>query len=161
MMTPDRDWQHLEAAFARADQGIQETSGTSSGQHGHPTEKTHSPGRSMPGTLSVRTLKVTAVVPVEEVLAILWPQGTSHVPITVSARGRKLRARLNAKSLKKVQAAIRAAGTDRVAVVLQATLDVGDVLAEAGLTVQPKGPKPMAAAPSVRPSDERTSDEAG
>jgi hypothetical protein len=90
------------------------------------------------GTLTANAIKVTLVVAAQEVLAILWPQGTSHVPINVSARGRMLRARLNAKSLRKVQAAIRAAGTDRVAVVLQAKLDVGDGLAEAGLSVQPR-----------------------
>jgi predicted O-methyltransferase YrrM len=49
-----------------------------------------------------------------------------------------------AKSLRKAQAAIREAGVDGVAVILQGALAAGDEITEAGLSAQPKAPKAVA-----------------
>lgn len=55
---------------------------------------------------------------------------------------RKLSADIAAKSLRKAQAAIREAGVDGVALVLRGCLVDGDIVAEAGLSAQPKAVKP-------------------
>ena len=49
-------------------------------------------------------------------------------------------AEIAAKSLRKAQTAIREAGADNLALVLQGRL-TGDTIAEAGLSAQPKTPK--------------------
>ena len=59
-----------------------------------------------------------------------------------------------AKSLRKAQTAIREAGVDTFALVLQAALIAGDMIAEAGLSVQPKAlpESSMTPTPPSRPS---------
>jgi hypothetical protein len=54
---------------------------------------------------------------------------------------RKLTADIATKSLRKAQTAIREAGADGVALVLQGCLLEGDIVAEAGLSAQPKAAK--------------------
>ena len=51
---------------------------------------------------------------------------------------RTITAEIAAKSLRKAQTAIREAGADNIALVLQGHLAVGDAIAEAGLAAQPK-----------------------
>jgi hypothetical protein len=51
---------------------------------------------------------------------------------------RKRTGDIAAKSFRKAQAAIREAGADNVALILQGCLAEGDVIAEAGLRAQPK-----------------------
>jgi hypothetical protein len=51
---------------------------------------------------------------------------------------RKLSSDFAAKSLRRAQAAVREAGADAVALILQGCLVEGDVIAEAGLSAQPK-----------------------
>jgi hypothetical protein len=63
--------------------------------------------------------------------------------MTISVAGRCLQAGLNAKTVRRAQAAIRTTGLDQVAVILQGRLDLGDVLTGAGISAQPKGPRPQ------------------
>jgi hypothetical protein len=60
----------------------------------------------------------------------------------INLPGRTVTADIATKSLRKVQTGIREAGADNIAVVLQGHLITGDVIAEAGLTAQPKIAKP-------------------
>jgi hypothetical protein len=99
----------------------------------------------IPGTLQVRAIKVTIVVRPEDALAIAPAAGAAPVAIVVRTEaGRMLRATLNSKTLRKVQTAIRQAGLDQVAVVLQGKLETGDRIAEAGLIAQLRQPKAQA-----------------
>jgi hypothetical protein len=54
---------------------------------------------------------------------------------------RTVTAEIATKSLRKAQTAIRDAGADNIALLLQGRLVAGDVIAEAGLSAQPKTPK--------------------
>jgi predicted O-methyltransferase YrrM len=54
-------------------------------------------------------------------------------------------AEIAAKSLRRAQRAIREAGTDNIVPLLQGRLAAGDVIAEAGLSAQPKAAKPRQA----------------
>jgi hypothetical protein len=54
---------------------------------------------------------------------------------------RKLTADIAVKSLRKAQAAIREAGADAIALILQGCLVEGDMIAEAGLSAQHKAAK--------------------
>jgi hypothetical protein len=89
-------------------------------------------------TLSAKSLKVTLVLNPSEVAAIPTPEGKPRCIVRVNVAGRAVVADLNAKSVRKAIATIRAAGADNVAVILQGKLEAGDTLAEAGLSVQLK-----------------------
>lgn len=95
----------------------------------------------MTATLAVRSLKLTTVLDPAAVAGIPALNGQPRVPIAITCDGRTLRAELNAKSLRKVQATIAEHGADGVAVVLQGKL-TGDWVAEAGITAQIKTPAP-------------------
>ena len=94
--------------------------------------------------LTARSLKLTAVLDPTVVAGIPAPNGQPRVPVAIVCGGRVIRAELNAKSLRKVQAVIAEHGADGVAVVLQGKLLAGDAIAEAGITAQIKTPKPEA-----------------
>jgi hypothetical protein len=94
------------------------------------------------GEIVAKTIKVTVVLGPQDVLRLHLPAG-DHVPITISVAGRRLHARLSAKTVRRAQAAIRTTGLDHVAVILHGRLDPGDVLVEAGISAQPKGPRPQ------------------
>jgi predicted O-methyltransferase YrrM len=66
------------------------------------------------------------------------------VILRVQLPDRVVTADVAAKSLRKAQAAIREAGVDGVAVILQGALAAGDEITEAGLSAQPKAPKAVA-----------------
>jgi hypothetical protein len=55
---------------------------------------------------------------------------------------RTITAEVAAKSLRKAQTAIRDTRADNIALVLQGHLVAGDVIAEAGLSAQPRATKP-------------------
>jgi hypothetical protein len=61
-----------------------------------------------------------------------------RVALRIRLPDRKLSADIAAKSLREAQAAIREAGADAIALVLRGRLVEGDVIAEAGLSAQPK-----------------------
>ena len=77
--------------------------------------------------------------------------GMRAVPVTIVVAGRQLRDQLNPKTVRRCQRTMADFGLGNVAVVLQAKLEPKDVLTEAGLTVQPKGPQEKAAPPEAAP----------
>jgi hypothetical protein len=64
---------------------------------------------------------------------------SSRVTVSIRVGARLLTADLSAKSVRKAHAAVSEHGAEGVVAMLQGKLVEGDVLAEAGLTVQPKG----------------------
>jgi hypothetical protein len=102
-----------------------------------------------PVTLTAKALKVTLVLDAAQVAAIDLADGQPAPPFSVgiasangAVDGRKVTAQVNAKSLRKVIAAIGQHGPDHVAVILQGKLIEGDILAEAGLVAQVKAVPP-------------------
>lgn len=92
-------------------------------------------------TLTANRLKVTLVLDADELLAVHAPDGQPRVRLRIRLPDRKLSADIAAKSLRKAQAAIREAGADAIALILQGCLVEGDVIAEAGLSAQLKAAK--------------------
>ena len=90
--------------------------------------------------LTAAKLKVTTVLKPNELLGVAAPEGTPRVTLYVKLPDRTVSADIAAKSLRRAQAAIREAGGDNVAVILQGAL-VGDAIMEAGLAAQPRTPK--------------------
>jgi hypothetical protein len=135
----DQDWERVEAQMARHD--VTEAS-TRAAQSVAATQTAPVISAVKPGELAARTIKVTVVLEPQEVLAIPVPDGAPHVQVVIHATTRTLRAQLTAKGLRKAQAAIREVGPDGVAVILQGKLAASDALEEAGLSAQPRGPKP-------------------
>jgi hypothetical protein len=93
--------------------------------------------------LSAQKLKVTAVLRPNELLTVPAPEGQARVTLIVAFPDRTVKADIGTKSLRRAQTAIREAGADNVAIILQGTLVAGDVITEAGLSAQPKTPKPQ------------------
>jgi hypothetical protein len=87
-----------------------------------------------PGTLTAQRLKVTAVLDATELLSINAPDGKPRITLRIRLPERTLTADIASKSLRKAQTAIRDAGADNLALVLQGRLIAGDVIAEAGLS---------------------------
>jgi hypothetical protein len=101
-----------------------------------------------PGALTASRLKVTVVLNAADLLAVPAPEGKPRVSLRIALPSRTVIADIAAKSLRKIQTAIREAGADNIAVILQGHLIAGDVVAEAGLTAQPKIAKPSPQLPS-------------
>jgi hypothetical protein len=93
-----------------------------------------------PNQVSVSKLKVTTLLNADELLSVQVRDGQPRVSLRVRLPDRVLTADVAAKSVRKVQGAIKESGPDGVAIVLQGVL-VGDAIAEAGLSAQPKSPK--------------------
>jgi hypothetical protein len=91
--------------------------------------------------LTAKAFKVTLVVD-GTVLADYTVPERDRPRVTIAAGGRTVTAELNPKSLKKAIATIREHGAEAVAVVLQGNLGPGDVLDQAGISAQLKGPRP-------------------
>ena len=89
-------------------------------------------------TLTAKRRKVTLVLDANELLAVPAADGKTRATLRIGLPDRKLTADIAAKSLGKAQTAIREAGAVAIAVVLQGCLVEGDVIAEAGLSAQPK-----------------------
>jgi hypothetical protein len=107
---------------------------------------------SLPGTLTASRLKVTTMLNATELLAIAAPEGKPRITLRIRLPGRTVTAEIASKSLRKAQTAIREAGADSIAPVLQGRLVAGDVIAEAGLSAQPKAakPGPRSEAPNIK-----------
>jgi len=95
----------------------------------------------LPGTLNAKRLKVTTTLDAVELLGIAAPDGKPRVTLHIRLPDRLVTAEVAAKSLCKAQTAIRNAGPDNIAVLLQGNLVAGDVIAAVGLTAQPKAAK--------------------
>src|SRR5262249_50690923 len=94
--------------------------------------------------LAAKAVKASLVLDPAIVAEIERPDGAPAPPLVVAVDGRRLRAQVSAKGLRKVLAAIALHGPDSVVVILQGKLAEGDVLAEAGLVAQVKTPKAAA-----------------
>jgi hypothetical protein len=88
--------------------------------------------------LRVSRLKVSTALDPAELIAIAAPADRSRVSLRIRGPDRIITAEIAAKSLRRAQTAIRVAGTGNITVMLQGVLAAGDVIAEAGLSAQPK-----------------------
>ena len=96
-------------------------------------------------TLTAKRLKVTLVLNADELAAVPVKDGKPRIRLRICLPDRKLTADIAAKSLRKAQSTIREAGGHAIAVVLQGCLLEGDVIAEAGLSAQPRAVRPSQA----------------
>jgi hypothetical protein len=86
--------------------------------------------------LTAKSCKATFVLDQEQIASLRIPDGSPPVEFTVRLDdGRVVTGKLNPKTLRK---AVATAAAGPAAVVLQGRLGPGDVLADAGLSVQPK-----------------------
>jgi hypothetical protein len=92
-------------------------------------------------TLTIRALKVTAVLDAAMVATLPTPDGQSRAQLTISCDGTNYTADVATKSLRKVKTTIATNGPQNVAVILQGRLK-GDEIAECGITAQVKAAKP-------------------
>jgi hypothetical protein len=161
----DQDWERLTMQMAQHDittraaaaaksatpivrvwraDGIQsaETSNAVPSRTSTSSRSPSGPAAVIPGTFQVRAIKISIVVRPEDALAVVPAAGPVAITVWCAEDGRTFRAALNPKTVRKVQTAIREAGPDHVAVVLQAKLGSGNTLEEASLSAQPKGPRP-------------------
>jgi hypothetical protein len=91
--------------------------------------------------LTARAIKVTLVVEPEALAGFVVPNGGERVRFWVRVGERRLTGELNPKTVRKVIATVAEHGAGAVAVVVQGKLGAGDVVEEAGITAQVKGPK--------------------
>jgi len=92
--------------------------------------------------LSAKKLKVTVVLDPAELLTIAAVDGVARMILCIALPDRTVTADIATKSLRRAQKAITDTGTENVAVIVQGALVAGDKIADAGLSAQPKGPKP-------------------
>ena len=97
-----------------------------------PLVTVHIPPRDGTVTLQAKALKVTLVLNVAAVAAITLPQGASAPPFVIEVGGRRVRAQVSAKNLRKALATIAEHGVDETVVILQGKLAAGDEIVEAG-----------------------------
>ena len=95
-------------------------------------------GHNTSQTLTAQRLKVTTVLDTTELLAVTAPDGKPRITLRIRLPERTLTADIAAKSLRKAQTAIRDAGADDIALVLQGRLAAG-AIAEAGLSAAADG----------------------
>ena len=112
-------------------------------------DPTGSPSRRAPGTLTAARPKVTTTLNSNELLAVPAPEGKPRITLRIRLPDHTVIADIAAKSLRKAQAAIRDAGADNIVLVLQGRLIAGAVIAEAGLSAQPKAAKPAQQRPAA------------
>jgi hypothetical protein len=86
-------------------------------------------------------LKVVAAVNAAELLDIEVPDSKPRFVLTIRLPDRTVTADLAAKSVRRAITMVREYGPEAVAAIVQGRLS-GSQIAEAGLSVQPKGPKP-------------------
>jgi hypothetical protein len=97
----------------------------------------------MPAIVTARgPLKVVAVLNAAELLDIELPDGKPRFTLTIRLPDGTVTADLAAKSVRRAIVMVREYGTEAVAAIVQGRLS-GNQIAEAGLSVQPKGPKPI------------------
>jgi hypothetical protein len=104
------------------------------------TSTQHSRDRPARLDLSAKTVKVTVVIPPDQLFGVVVPNGASKVDFRVSVGDRRLTGSFNAKSLRRAAAAAAEHGPEGCACVVQGKL-VGEVVEEAGIICQPRGPK--------------------
>jgi hypothetical protein len=85
-------------------------------------------------------LKVIAILEAAELLNVVIPDGQPRLVLTIRLPDGMVTADLNAQSVRRAIATVREQGVEAVAAILQGRLS-GNVITEAGLSVQPKGPR--------------------
>jgi hypothetical protein len=98
-------------------------------------------GRAPRLELTAKAIKLTLVVDGAAFADFRAPNGPDRVRFRLQAGTRRLAGELNPKTVRKVIATIAEHGPEAVAVVIQGKLGDGDVVEEAGITVQVKGSK--------------------
>ena len=103
------------------------------------------------GTLTATRLKIATTLDATELLAINAPNDKPRITLRIRLPDRTLTAEIAAKSLRKAQTTLRQSGADNIVLLLQGRLIAGDVIAEAGLSAQPKAakPPPRSAVPEI------------
>jgi hypothetical protein len=86
------------------------------------------PAAARPGTLTASRLRVLSTLDATEVPAITPPEGKPRVGLRIRLPDRAVIAEIAAKSLRKAQTAVRDAGADNNAFVLQGRLVAADVI---------------------------------
>jgi hypothetical protein len=86
-------------------------------------------------------LKVVAILNAAELLDVPVPDGNPRLVLTIRLPDGSVTADLAAKSVRRAIAMVREHGPEAMAAIVQGRLS-GNQIAEAGLSVQPKGPKP-------------------
>ena len=94
------------------------------------------------GELGARTVKVSIVVAAGDVLALRATAGQSHVATVIKTPELSLRTTFNAKSVRRAQQLVQEAESNGIVVLCQGKLGAGNTIEEAGLSVQPRGPRP-------------------
>lgn len=100
------------------------------------------PSRPTPGALTPGRTKISTTLDASALLDVPVPDGKPRVVLAIQGPDRIITASVSAKSMRRVQKAIRDAGADNVTLVLQGHLAANDAIAEAGLSVQPRAAKP-------------------
>jgi hypothetical protein len=102
-------------------------------------------GRAPPGQtpkalpLVAKLIKATLVIDPTQLVGVEVPNGLSQVSFVVTAAGRRVKGRLNAKTLRRAIGVVTACAGKGVAVIIQGRLAAGDQLEDAGIAAQPKG----------------------
>jgi hypothetical protein len=90
--------------------------------------------------LSATKLKITCALKPEELLPIPAVNGQQRTTLRIKLPDRTLTAEVATKSLRRAQTQIEELGAENVALILQGVLVAGDVVGDAGLAAQPRGP---------------------
>ena len=99
--------------------------------------------------LTAKSIKATVVLDAAALLDVTVPNGSGPVPFVITVGDQSVKGQFNAKTLRRAVTAVREAGAENVAVVVNGRL-LGNRLEEAGIVAQPRS-KP-AAAPAQRES---------
>jgi hypothetical protein len=108
----------------------------------------HQPTPIRPGErlrLQAKALKATIVLDPAALTAIVVPPGSPPVAFTINVDGRRVTGKFNAKSLRRAISTINEHDEGQVAVVVQGRLARerdADILVDAGIAAQVKGPRP-------------------
>jgi hypothetical protein len=88
--------------------------------------------------LTAKSIKATLVIEAVQLLGVEVPNGLSQVPFVVTVAGRRIKGRLNAKTLRRAATVVTVNGGEGVSVIIRGRLAAGDQLEDAGIAAQPK-----------------------
>lgn len=94
-----------------------------------------------PGPLNAKRMKVSLMLDPAELLAIPATEGRARTTLRIRLPDRVVAAEIATKALRRAHTTIREHGADNVACMMQGHLLAGDVIAEAGLSAQPRPAK--------------------
>jgi hypothetical protein len=91
--------------------------------------------------LSGGAINVKLVLDPAQLAELSVPNGAAPQRFRIAAGGHHVTGQLNPKGLRKALALLAEHGAENIVVLIQGKLEAGDVLTEAGLTAQLKGPR--------------------